>query len=83
FSPNGDGVNDFFSLAYKLIDQFQIVIYDRWGNEVYTSNDPNFLWDGVSLQGGPSQEGTYVYVINGTTTDGSAVRLGGNVILIR
>jgi gliding motility-associated-like protein len=82
FSPNGDGVNDFFALEYRLIDEFLIVIYDRWGNQVYTSTDLKFRWDGTT-NGAPNPDGTYVYVIKGKAADGAAVQVGGNVILIR
>lgn len=82
FSPNGDGVNDYFQLEYRLINEFSIVIYDRWGNQVYNSNDLKFRWDGTT-NGIPNPDGTYVYVINGKASDGSAVQVGGNVILIR
>lgn len=82
FSPNGDGVNDYFSLEYRLIDEFVIVIYDRWGNQVYTSFDPKFHWDGTA-NSVPAPDGTYVYVIKGKGKDGTPVSLGGNVILIR
>lgn len=82
FSPNGDGVNDYFSLEYRLISEFTIVIYDRWGNQVYTSNDLKFKWDGTT-NGQPNPDGTYVYIIKGKAADGSAVQVGGNVILIR
>ncbi len=82
FSPNGDGVNDYFSLEYRLINEFAIVIYDRWGNQVYNSTDLKFRWDGTT-NGIPNPDGTYVYVINGKASDGSAVQVGGNVILIR
>jgi len=82
FSPNGDGVNDFFSLEYRYIQEFEIVIYDRWGNQVYRSNNPSFRWDG-NVSGQPSPEGTYVYIIKGKAVDDTPVQLGGNVILIR
>ena len=82
FSPNGDGANDYFWLEYRMIREFEIIIYDRWSNQIYTSNDPNFRWDGT-VNGQPAPEGVYVYVIKGKTVDDTAVQLGGNVILMR
>lgn len=82
FSPNGDGANDYFWLEYRMIREFEIIIYDRWSNQIYTSNDPAFRWDGT-VNGQPAPEGVYVYVIKGKTVDDTAVQLGGNVILMR
>jgi len=82
FSPNGDGINDFFNVQYRMIQTFEIKIFDRWGNQVYISNNVNFRWDGTS-SGSPMPEGTYVYIITGTTYDGDPVELGGSFTLLR
>jgi len=48
FTPNGDGLNDFFKVNSNFIDEYEIIIYNRWGEEVYTSTDPNDPgWDGT------------------------------------
>ena len=49
FTPNGDGNNDFFEVfgnkqAWK---QFEVNVFDRWGERVYQGNDMNFKWDGT------------------------------------
>jgi len=51
FSPNNDGVNDEFCLQGwdACIESFNIIIYNRWGEKVYESIDPNFCWDGKRL----------------------------------
>jgi len=51
FSPNNDGVNDEFCLQGwdACIEDFDIIIYNRWGEKVYESIDPNFCWDGKRL----------------------------------
>ena len=58
FTPNNDGVNDIFKPIGKGIDQYEIVIYNRWGDEVFRSNDINIGWDG-----GEVISGTYTYKI--------------------
>ena len=53
FTPNGDGINDFWKLQFQssieseceLLD-YRIKIYDRWGKKVFESNDINISWDG-------------------------------------
>ena len=82
FSPNGDGVNDFLSLQYRMIQQMQFTLFDRWGNQVYTTTDMNFRWDGT-LNGIPVPEGTYVYTVTGITTQGTPVQTGGTITVIR
>ena len=49
FTPNNDGVNEYFSINVDLnpcFDTFSVTIYDRWGVEVYQSEDAEFTWDG-------------------------------------
>jgi gliding motility-associated-like protein len=73
FSPNGDGLNDCFSLALsikdaKLVTDFlpcsDLYVYDRWGRLVFSSLEVNSssCWDGNTQQGNPCDEGVYFYV---------------------
>jgi gliding motility-associated-like protein len=61
---NGDGVNDFFkAIKNKFIKDIDLKIYNRWGNLIYETTDPAFLWDGKTIQmKQPAVEGTYFYV---------------------
>ena len=49
FSPNGDMVNDSFCLkGWNLcVSSFLVLIFNRWGEKVYESTNPNFCWDGI------------------------------------
>ena len=59
FTPNGDGVNDFFSISVNCsVMDFEAEIYDRWGALMYRSKDPNRIWNGSD-----ASMGTYVYRI--------------------
>jgi gliding motility-associated-like protein len=62
FTPNGDSNNDGFSVYMQNITELKVSIFDRWGEEVFTSNDKNFVWDGTYI-GHKVQEGVYVYKI--------------------
>ncbi|RMG55719.1 MAG: PKD domain-containing protein [Bacteroidetes bacterium] len=64
FSPNGDGINDFFRAGLYNMQDFNIQVFNRWGRKIYESDDPNFAWDGTTLDGKPVREGVYVYVVN-------------------
>ncbi|WP_242928315.1 gliding motility-associated C-terminal domain-containing protein [Pontibacter vulgaris] len=64
FTPNGDGLNDYFEIP-GLPSDFctttfrNIRIYNRWGKEVYRSDQNNFKWDGKNVN-----DGVYFYVID-------------------
>jgi gliding motility-associated-like protein len=63
-SPNGDGINDAFSIGYSascVVTRFRIVLFDRWGEEIFTSDDPFFSWKG-DFRGKPLLPGVFVYV---------------------
>lgn len=67
FTPNNDGVNDKFCLDGwgDCIAKFEILIFDRWGEKVYESADPDFCWDGI-YKGKPLDPAVFVYYIKAT-----------------
>lgn len=68
FTPNGDGANDEFRVAYRSIKEFHCWVYNRWGHLVYEWSDPAKGWDGT-IGGKPAAEGAYFYVIRALGTD--------------
>ena len=66
FSPNGDGINDYFTpINMRAVRLESFTVYDRWGNLLFTQDqDPVRLWDG-STRNGPAAEGVYFYVLKG------------------
>jgi gliding motility-associated-like protein len=70
FTPNGDGKNDFLSIKIGEVTEFSVVILNQANKVIFTSNDPNFSWDGQSLQGELSPAGTYVYYISAKDLNG-------------
>ncbi len=62
FSPNGDGINDEYkiSLATRTIcpDEFEFMIFDRWGQKMLETKDPEFVWRGENCTAG-----AYVYYL--------------------
>ena len=62
FSPDGDGINDLFKVSGQGMLDFQIEIYNRWGQMVYKSIDLSNGWDGT-FKGKNLPTGTYVYKI--------------------
>jgi gliding motility-associated-like protein len=67
FSPNNDGINDDFNLVYECsVQKIEIVIYNRWGQVIYSSNDIEMKWDGT-FKGQMVPSGNYPYTIAFTT----------------
>lgn len=64
FSPNNDGSNDAFrALPYRYIDAIQLQIFNRWGELVFETGDPAFVWNAQHKNGkGAVSQGTYYYV---------------------
>ena len=60
FTPNGDGINDVFGVKGQGIKDFQILVYNRWGEVIFESNEARKQWDG-KYNGNPVEQGTYVY----------------------
>jgi gliding motility-associated-like protein len=82
FTPNNDSKNDCFGIKFwGLIDELQFFIYNRYGERVFYTNNPNQCWDGT-FKGQPADQGNYVYYIKAKTLCGNAEKKG-SVILLR
>ena len=83
FSPNNDGKND---ILYVLGSGFTInifVIYDRWGNKVFETNDVNQGWDGTN-NNKTLNTAVFVYYLEATCNEnGETIIKNGNVTLVR
>ena len=84
FTPNGDGANDSFGLAIiEGVGNVQTMeVYSRWGQKVFSSNEPNARWDGT-VGGQPAPSDVYVYVIYWRGGDGALKLEKGEVTLLR
>lgn len=83
FSPNGDGKNDVFRVAnitFQKLQEFRV--FNRWGQEIYSTTDPEKGWDG-SWKGVPQDMGSYQYLIRVAYPDGYIETYKGDVSLIR
>ncbi|MGB3947424.1 MAG: PKD domain-containing protein, partial [Bacteroidia bacterium] len=84
FSPNDDGVNDSFIGQGIFINEFNMFIFDRWGNLIYQTDDLNKPWDGKVKNGAePAQTDVYIYSINLTNFKGDKYKYKGTVTLVR
>lgn len=83
FTPNGDGVNDVFRpmpVGFTKMEYFRI--YNRWGEEIFSSVQYLKGWDGKK-NGSPAAADTYVWIVGGTNIAGQTVEKRGTVTLIR
>lgn len=62
FTPNGDDLNDVFFVYGLGLFEYELLIFNRWGQLIYKSNDQNEGWDGT-VNGKPCQIDVYVYKI--------------------
>lgn len=63
FTPNGDGMNDRFSIETENLHDFYIVVISDKNTIVFESSNPDFTWDGRDQAGNNVPEGNYVYYI--------------------
>jgi len=82
FTPNDDGLNDEFRVAYRSILKFKMWVFNRWGREVYYSTDPGKGWNG-KIGNQNAATGVYFYVIEATGADGRKYDRKGSVNLLR
>nr|MDQ3048443.1 PKD domain-containing protein [Bacteroidota bacterium] len=65
FTPDGNGNNDYFIPKGAEINEFSMMIFDRWGEMIFQSNDLSKGWDGKANNGSNiAQQGVYVYKIS-------------------
>lgn len=79
FTPNGDGINDEFRIqGLELFPENRLLVFNRWGNEVYKANPYRGDWSGSNLG-----EGTYYYIFELRLNNGSRETFKGFVTIIR
>ena len=87
FTPNNDGVNDYFLPKGLGIaeDHYELQIYSRWGEEIYKTKDFYKGWNGNfnGSDGMPCQMGMYVWIINFNDLEGNQHQYKGMVDLLR
>lgn len=81
FSPNGDNNNDVL-FVLGSIDKLEFHIYNRWGQEVFQTNDRSQGWDGTFM-GQACNAGVFAYRVSGIMPDGLRVEKKGNITLVR
>ena len=82
FTPDGDGINDMFFAIATEVSEFELLIFNRWGELIWESSDHRIGWDG-RYKGTLSQIGTYVWKVRMREFNGTLHDEIGHVNLVR
>ncbi len=82
FSPNGDGENDQLQLESRFVEEVYWAIYNRWGQKIFETDEPDGAWDGT-FKGEPQPAETYGYYLRVRCLGGTVTEKKGNVTLLR
>ena len=76
FTPNDDGINDYFVISSNGVTIYNLQVYSRTGIMVYKAEAPLVIWDGRNLSGQQLSPGTYYYIIKPVNGSGQDPRTG-------
>lgn len=83
FTPNGDGRNDRFNIEYDcFFENYELLIFDRWGQMIFKSNDENTFWDGT-INGNEAQLGVYGFQLKYESFRIDPITRNGTITLLR
>ena len=83
FTPDNDGINDAFFVQTGRLEGYRLIIYNRWGEEIYYSEDKEEVWNGTSKSGTHfCPDGVYLYSLRYEDQDGPHL-IHGHVSLLR
>jgi len=84
FTPDGDGLNDIFTAVGEEIEEFEMQIFNRWGEKIHETYSLEKGWDGSAKSGSEvSEQGVYVYNIRLKDYTGQLHRFTGKVTLLK
>ena len=83
FTPNNDNQNDLFKIATCGLKKFHCEIYNRWGVEIFESNDTTDAWNGQTPSGASCTEGVYFYRVDAAGAYGQQLSRAGCLHLFR
>ena len=83
FTPNNDPINGVFKVVYNSdVTSGELLIFDRWGEIIFATQDLDFGWDGT-FNGTPVPSGAYNYVLRYRYLPGRTGNQTGSILLIR
>ena len=82
FTPNGDGQNDVLRVRSEIIESMRLVIYNRWGEEIFVSEDQQVGWDGT-FKGEELSPAVYGFYLTVMCIGGETFQQKGNITILR
>lgn len=82
FSPNGDGINDIFFVQGRNIESLSFLIFDRWGEKVFETNNIEEGWNG-RYRGKELNAAVFIYSVKAFFKDGSRTTKTGDVTILK
>ena len=82
FSPNGDGTNDIFYVKGNGIKTFSLLIFNRWGQNIFQSNVIDKGWDGT-FNGSELNQNVFVYTLNVELFNSNIIKKTGSITLLK
>ncbi len=83
FTPNGDGINDYFTIDAEGYSHYHLEIFNRWGQLLFESYQPQYRWNGYDAAGNEVPDGTYYYIFGAVSPTDKPVGRSGYITLIR
>jgi gliding motility-associated-like protein len=84
FSPNGDGLNDEYTIAdLQFAEEFVLLIYNRWGRLLFETSDANIAWKGTGDGNSEASPGVYFVILKYKNCYGEETTLNGNIHLFK
>ena len=84
FSPNGDGVNDYFYGKGVGIKKYELYVFDRWGNLIFFADELDKYWDGKANHGSDmAQQDVYVWKVKLTDVFDKKHNYIGTVTIVK
>ena len=86
FSPNNDGIDDYWVIKHPFGMKLDVKVVNRWGNEVYVNPDYKNDWRGKGVKnflGEDLPEGTYYYIVRTIDRNGVSNKFAGPLTIIR
>lgn len=89
FTPNEDGANELFKpIENRFVSMVDFKVFNRWGNKVFETDNPELNWNGMDLSGRNLDQGTYYYscIVFDTNLEGNlnqVKRLSGYIQILK
>jgi gliding motility-associated-like protein len=82
FTPNDDNLNDIFKPEYAGYTDIELLIFDRWGEQIFKTTELHGGWNG-KRKDAPCQIGVYTYKLTATDYNKQTIEKIGHVTLLR